>query len=204
MSFSFIEPNTASVNSPGQVSDVQLDRRWAAELTWGVGHRVAASCAAGEHELHVLARVVAKLLVGRQLQSNQRHVGRRALQAQHPRGHLQHCELARAGNASRLDHAVGLRRGATGQDRTSRFFRAAQGFLLVCAVHHPTFEQFALARSAGAVPTAIGQTDTLAYRCVQQGLAVQHIETAARRQEGELEGHGSGVGAGDRAARKLV
>jgi hypothetical protein len=114
------------------------------------------------------------------------------LDRQHPRGQLQHRELARAGHAARFDHAVGLRRGAAGEDHAGSLFSVRQGLLLVHAVDHAAFEQAALAGAAGTVAAAIGQADALADGGGEDGFVAFDGEAALRGLQGDGQAHGGG------------
>jgi hypothetical protein len=104
---------------------------------------------------------------------------RGALDGHHARGHLQHRVLAGAGHHARLDHAVGLRRGAAGQDEPAVLFGGRQGLVLVRAVDHAALQQAALARAAGAVLAAVGQADALADGGGQDGFVAFDAEAAS-------------------------
>ena len=166
----------------GHVAHVQFDRRRAAQVVRRIGHAVAAPGAVAQDELDVLSGAVLQVLVGRQLQAQHGHVGGGPVDAQHAAGQLEHRVFAGAGHAARFDDAVGLRRGAAGEDEAGLLLGHRQRLVLVRAVDHAAFEQPALARAAGAVAAAVGQADALADGGRQDGAR------RARRRSARLAG----------------
>jgi hypothetical protein len=163
MSFSFIAPKTWSVNlPPGMWRRCSSIAGGLPSRCGRIGHAVAAPRAVAQDELDVLAGAVLEVLVGRQLHAQHDHVGRRALDAHHAAGHLQHRVLAGAGHGARLDHAVGLRRGAAGQDPAGLFLVGSAPCSWCAPWITRPGQQAALARAAGAVAAAVGQADALA------------------------------------------
>ena len=171
------------------VAQVQLQPQSLLDAVRRAGHRVAAPQPAGQDELHVLAGVVAQLDIGGQLQGHDHHVGRGALKAAHAAGHLLHRELARARHGARLDHEVGLGRGAAGQHEAGLLLGHAQGLELVGAVDHPALQEPTLAGAAGAIAAAIGQADALADGGREHRLVARHPEAAPARLQRHLERH---------------
>jgi hypothetical protein len=129
-----------------------------------------------------------QVLVRRQLQAQDQHVGCGARQAQHPARQPEHRVLAGRRHA-RLHHAVGLRDRAAGEDVALRLLLVRQGLELVRAVHHLAFEQAALAGAAGAVAAAIGQAHALADGGGEYGFVGLDLEGDVGGLDLDLEAH---------------
>ncbi|MBX3607875.1 MAG: NAD-dependent epimerase/dehydratase family protein [Piscinibacter sp.] len=171
------------------VADVQLDEGLVGLGVRRVGHRVAAPCTVAQDELDVLPGVVAQRVIGRQLHRQHGDVGRGALDRHHAAGHLAHRELARARYGARLDHEVGLRRGAAGEDQPGFLLGRRKRLGLVRAVDHAALEQTALAGAAGAVLAAVGQADALADGGHEDRFVAIDAEGPAAGLDGDGEGH---------------
>ena len=173
----------------GHVAQVQFHRRLAGLRVRGIGHGIAAAVAVAQQKFHILTRVVLKGVAGRQLQPQHDHVVRHAFERTHAHRHFFDGECTRFGDLARFQYHVAVRHAAAGEHIAGGFFIGAQRFGLVSAVGHTARQQFALARAAGAVFAAIGQTNALANASGQNGFIGLGFKDASAGLNGDGECH---------------
>jgi hypothetical protein len=156
MSFSFMAPNTWSVNWPPGMWRMCSSIAGLAAVRRG-RHRVAAARAVLQEELDVLAGVVLEAVVGRQLQLDDHDVVRGAGQAADAHRQLLDRQRVGGGHLARLEHQVAASGGAAGQHEAGGFLLGAERLGLVPAMDDAAGNLLALAGAAGAVLAAVGQ-----------------------------------------------
>ena len=169
------------------VADVQLDGRRAAQPLRRVGHAVAAAQPVRRmNSMYCPARYCRFWLAGSCRRSTATSGAGRSMASTRV-GIFSTGNSPQSGHAARFDHAVGLRRGAAGEDVAGRFLGRRQCLELVHAMDHAAFEQPALARAAGAVAAAVGQADALADRGREDDLVAVDLEAAPGGLQGDRE-----------------
>ena len=138
------------------VADVQ---RQMLILVRRVGHAVAAALAVAQHEFDILAGLVLQAVIGRQLQRQDDDVIGHFIQFGYPYRHFLDREFADAGHFACFDGDVRMRFGAAEQGKSRFFILGGQCAFLMRAMGDAAAQQFAAARTAGAVFTAVRQAD---------------------------------------------
>ena len=178
------------------VPQVQLQERVVVRC---VRHREAAADLVGEYQVYVLPGEELQPFVGRELEMQQHDVGRRTLHFHHARGHhLDLDALHRRADLAAFDHEIARRPRLAEQCHAGVFFRLGHGVFLVGAVVHGSFNQPALAGTAGAAAAAVGDDDAGAQGGFEHGFAVVDSELMSARLDRDLMGHGFDSATGQR------
>ena len=170
----------------GNVADVQLEQLVVVRRR---GQRKAAALAVLQQEVDVLPREILQALVGRQLDPDDRDVGRDLLDRLDAAWQALDLDVAGAPHFAHFDDEVGLRRGAAEERQARALLVFGQRRLLVRAVVDAAGEDPALAGAAGAVAAAVRQHEIGTHRRREHGLAVVARERVLAGLYGNLERH---------------
>ena len=151
-----------------------------------IGHGEAAPLAVLEKNVNVLAGEKLQALARWQLEVKDRDIFGGLLDLFHAAGQGADREVLCARELAHFENDVGQGARAAGERLAGGLLGGVKRALLVIAIRELAGAQNALARAAGAVATSVGQSNPLAQRGFQDGLARSDGESVAARLEPDL------------------